>query len=210
MREPDAESLRRLYAGAGIRPETPEPDLASDEPVRFVADKDRQVTTTHPLSKAAFLVLGAIWPRWLAVPDLLAAARARVSAAGGRLATAEDETRLLGFLLRSYGANVTQLRSMACPFVTEISERPRASALARLQSRTLTEVTNLRHQSVRLEDSLVRRFLQLLDGTRDRTAIGREMAAALREEVHATAAPDVEKRIASTFDRVGQLGLLEA
>jgi methyltransferase-like protein len=209
VREPDPEVLRSLCVGAGTRPETPDPDVASDEPVRFVADRDREVTTTHPLSKAAFLVLGAIWPRWVAVSDLLSAARARVSAAGGRLATVEDETRLLSFLLRSYGANVAQLRSTACPFVTEISERPRASALARLQARTLTRVTNLRHQSVHLEDSLVRRFLQLLDGTRDRMAIEREMAEALREAVPATVAPDVDKGIASTFDRVSQLGLLE-
>src|ERR1019366_4167137 len=151
-REPDLESLRSLYVGAGTRPETPDPDVASDEPVRFVSEKDGNVTTPHPLSKAAFLVLGAIWPRWVAVSDLLSAARARVSAAGGPLATVEDETRLLRFLLGSYGANVTQLQSTACPFVTEVSDRPRASALSRLQARTLTTVTNLKHQSVRLED----------------------------------------------------------
>jgi methyltransferase-like protein len=211
VREPDPEVLRSLYVGAGTRPETPDPDVASDEPVRFVSEKDGEVTTTHPLSKAAFLELGVIWPRWVRISDLLAAARARVSAAGGRLATVEDETRLLHFLLRSYGANVTQLRSTACPFVTEISERPRASALARLQARALTAVTNLKHQSVRLEDPLVRTFLELLDGTRDRMTIASEMAAALRETDPAAAAlaADVKKGIALNFDRVSRLALLE-
>jgi SAM-dependent methyltransferase len=210
-REPDLESLRSLYVGAGTRPETPDPDVASDEPVRFVSEKDGNVTTPHPLSKAAFLVLGAIWPRWVAVSDLLSAARARVSAAGGPLATVEDETRLLRFLLGSYGANVTQLQSTACPFVTEVSERPRASALSRLQARTLTTVTNLKHQSVRLEDPLVRTFLELLDGTRDRMTIASEMAAALRVTDPATAvlAADVETGIALNFDRVSRLALLE-
>ncbi|HEX2758243.1 MAG TPA: hypothetical protein VHP60_07070, partial [Thermoanaerobaculia bacterium] len=142
---------------------------------------------------------------------LLSAARARLSAAGGRLATAEDETLLLRFLLGSHGANVTQLRSTPCPFVTEISERPRASALARLQARAITGVTNLRHENVLLEDPLVRTFLGLLDGTRDRTAIASEMAAALRETDPATAAlaADVEKGIALNFDRVTRLALLE-
>ncbi len=210
-REPDPEALRSLYVGASTRPKSEEPDVASDEPARFVSEKDAEVTTPHPLSKAAFLELGAIWPRWIRVSDLLAAARARLSAAGGRLATVEDETRLLRFLLASYGAHVTQLRSTPCPFVTEISERPRASALARLQARTLTKVTNLKHESIRLEDPLVRTFVGLLDGTRDRATIAREMAAALREKdpANAALAADVEKGIASNFARICQLALLE-
>ena len=93
MREPDPEALRSLYVGASTRPKSAEPDVASDEPVRFTSDAGRELTTPHPLSKAAFLELGAIWPRWVRVSDLLSAARARVSAAGGRPATAEDETR---------------------------------------------------------------------------------------------------------------------
>ena len=211
-KEPDPESLRSLHVGAETRPEKPHPDVASEAPVRFLTDKDGEVTTPHPLSKAAFLELGSIWPRWIPVSELLAAARARLSAAAGPPVGAEDETRLLGFLLRAYGANVAHLRSMRCPLVTEVSERPRASALARLQARTLPDVTNLAHKSVRLEDPLVRTFLGLLDGTRDRATIAREMAAALREarpEAEALAA-DVERGIALNFDRVGRLALLEA
>jgi methyltransferase-like protein len=209
--EPDPEVLRSLYVGAGTHPGSEDPDIASDEPLRFKSEKDGEVTTRHPLSKAAFLELGAIWPRSIRVSDLLATARERVLAAGGRLAAAEDEARLLRFLLASYGASVTQLRSTACPFVTKVSERPRASALARLQARTLTKVTNLKHESIRLEDPLVRTFLGLLDGTRDHMAIASEMAAALRANDPATAAlaSDVEKGVALNFDRVSQLALLE-
>ena len=211
VREPDPESLRSLHVGAGTLPETPDADVASDDPVRFKSEKDREVTTTHPLSKAAFLELGAIWPRRVRVSELVAAARARVLAAGGRPATAEDEARLLRFLLGCYGADVVQLWSTACPFVTVISERPRASALARLQARTRTKVTNLKHESIQLEDPLVRTFLGLLDGSRDRMAIAHEMAAALREaDPAATAlAAGVEKGIALNFDRVSRLALLE-
>ena len=210
--EPDPEALRSLYVGASTRPDCAEPDVVSDEPMRFVSEKEGEVTTAHPLSKAAFLELGVIWPRWIRVSDLLAAARARVSSAGGRPAKAEDETRLLRFLLASYSANVTLLQSTPCPFVTEISERPRASALARLQARTRTKVTNLRHESVRLEDPLVRTFLGLLDGTRDHTMIASEMAAAIREKDPDTAAlaADVEKGLALNFDRVSQLALLDS
>jgi len=179
--------------------------------VTFVSEKDGEVTTPHPLSKAAFLELGATWPRWVRVSDLLAAARGRLSTAGGRLATAADETRLLRFLLGSFGANVTHIRSVPCPFVTEISARPRASALARLQARARTPVTNLAHESVRLGDPLAITFLELLDGTRERTTIAHEMAAALRDKDPETAAraSDVERLIDLNFDRVSRLALLE-
>ncbi len=210
-REPDPDVLRSLSVSASSLPESGNPDIASDQAVTFKTEKEGDLTTPHPLSKAAFLELGMLWPRWVSVPDLVAAARARVSAAGGRSVTTEDEVRLLRFLLAAYGANVTRLHHMTCPFVTEISERPRVSALARLQARTSTQVTNLRHQSVRLEDPLVRRFLQLLDGTRDRAAIENEMAAALREAGPEAGkfAADVDAGVALNFGHVSRLALLE-
>ncbi len=181
-REPDPEVLRSLYVAASTRPKSEIRDVASDQLEHFSTGKGADVTTPHPLSKAAFLELGAIWPRWISIagPSRRRAC-ARLGGRGPPSPTAEDETRLLRFLLASYGGEVTELRSMACPFVTEISERPRASALARLQARTATEVTTLAHTSVFLVDPHVRHFLQLLDGTRDRAAIGNAMAAALRE-----------------------------
>ena len=48
-REPDPEALRSLYVGASTRPKSGEPDVASDEPLCFVSEKDGEVTTPHPL-----------------------------------------------------------------------------------------------------------------------------------------------------------------
>ncbi len=209
--EPDPEAIRALHVCASTRPSSGA-DVASDAPMSFTFEKEGELTTSHPLSKAAFLELGRIWPRWIRTTDLFSAARARLSSSGGRAATTEDEARLLRFLLAAYGADLADLKSAPCPFVTEVSERPRASALARLQARTSAPVTNLRHQSIRLEDPLVRTFLLLLDGTRGRAAITAEMEAALRERdpANAALAADVEEGIASNFERVGRLALLEA
>ena len=209
--QPDPDVLRSLCVSANTRPEPANPDIASDQAVTFKTEKEGDVTTPHPLSKAAFLELGLLWPRWIPVPELVEAARARVSAAGGRPVTTEDEARLFRFLLNAYGANVTRLHRAACPFVTEISERPRASALARLQARSATMVTNLKHQSVQV-DPLVRTFLELLDGTHGRPAIEREMAAALQAAGSEAAklAADVEAAVALNFRHVSRLALLES
>ena len=211
--EPDAETLRRLFIAASTRPESVEASLASDDPLGFATEQGRELKTPHPLSKAAFLLLGEEWPRWIPVEELLARARARVVEAGGPSSGDEDERRLLEFLLRGYGAHVLQLRSRPCPFVTSPSERPRASALARYQGPNGKGVTNLKHETVRLDDDLVRRLLSLLDGTRDRAAIEEEMARFLRERPGPEAdglLANLPAAVGRNLERVAKLALLEA
>ena len=48
---------------------------------------------------------------------------------------------------------------------------PGPAPCAREEARTRTHVTTLLHSTARLDDPLVRSFLQLLDGTRDRAAL---------------------------------------
>ena len=55
-------------------------------------------------------------------------------------------------------------------FTIEISERPQASPLARLQVENVPLVSNLRHEQVEL-DGLTYAVLRLLDGQRDRAAL---------------------------------------
>ena len=50
-----------------------------------------------------------------------------------------------------------------------------ASALARVQTGRGTRVTTLRHAGVDVPDELGRRLIGLLDGTRDRAALLREL-----------------------------------
>ena len=68
-----------------------------------------------------------------------------------------------------------QLHVWAPALATTPSERPVASALARLQAAEGTRITNLRHSSVDVPDALGRRLITLLDGTRDRDALLREL-----------------------------------
>jgi SAM-dependent methyltransferase len=69
---------------------------------------------------------------------------------------------------------------------TEPGERPRTSALARWQAARGADMVSLAYQLVRMEEPAARTLITLLDGTRDRTAIRADLAAAvgveLREE----------------------------
>jgi methyltransferase-like protein len=213
LKEPETSTLRRLFAASSTRPLPAEAPVTSRDPVRFATERGCEVTTPHPLSKVASLLLGEMWPRWISVEALLARARARLSRAGEPSPEADDELRLLRFLLQGYGGEFVHLRSRPCPFVTTPSERPRASALARLQGVNGAGVTNLQHEPVRLDDALVRRLLSLLDGTRDRAAIEKEMARFIREEDEPGAGPllaALPEAIERNLNRVAKLALLEA
>ena len=78
---------------------------------------------------------------------------------------------LEAILTDAFVAGVVRLHVHPASLVTQPTERPLASPLARLQARNQNEVTALSHIRVRLPDEHTRRLLMLLDGTRDRAAL---------------------------------------
>ena len=99
---------------------------------------------------------------------------------------------------------------------TEISSRPEVSALVRQQAQSGPIVTNQLHQAVRLEDEKVRRFVQLLDGTRSVETIILEMSRILESlastaEGNPTETKDgssVREEVERSLTVVSKLGLL--
>ena len=86
---------------------------------------------------------------------------------GTRLAPMEPDPRSLAqALLRCYAGQFVELHRFVPRFVTEVSDRPVGSPLARLQARTSGDLTNLRHYIVNVND-LDRMVLSHLDGSRD-------------------------------------------
>ena len=143
---------------------------------RRVNQEQEQLPSEHPVAKAAFAALGDAWPAALSFEELK------------ERAGAEDEPLLCDIVLGFFACGVFQLHVSRPPMATTVAERPRASALARLQARTGEYVTSLRHQVVHLEDDISRRLLRALDGTRDRAALARELAvesAELERALHA-------------------------
>jgi hypothetical protein len=173
------ERVHGLYASAEAEPLSESPDLRSTSSVVFRGPKGVEVETTAPLVKAALIHLGKAWPRHIHFAELLEIVRRRLAGVEAEQSGAEqrDEARDLGeALLRGCLAGLVELHAHAPAFVTEVSERPVASALARVQLRRGDPVATLRHTTLKIEDSLSRHLVGLLDGTRDRSALVRELA----------------------------------
>jgi methyltransferase-like protein len=91
---------------------------------------------------------------------------------------AHARRRLAANLLKLYSANAVEVHSIPSAFVTSISGRPLTTSLVRLQAAHGGRVTNLRHESLPVND-VERAVLSLLDGTRGRAEIVKELAAAV-------------------------------
>jgi SAM-dependent methyltransferase len=154
------ERFRVLFAASRVKPA----DIQEDGVQRFDFPGSGSLATNHPLTKKLLFDLSSLWPRW---------------------------TRLSEFELDSYPANAVadllmrlarsqalELRISPSILTSSITERPVVSALARAQiARGYSMVTNQRHQEVEMNNVLSRKLLSLLDGSRDRAALIRDLAA---------------------------------
>jgi methyltransferase-like protein/protein-L-isoaspartate O-methyltransferase len=170
--EPSAERVHRLHAATSGRAEGDEDELRSDRTVRFALLKDANVEIWHPVAKLAIAELTRAWPASMAVSELLERVRERRG-----VAAADDGKAVTETLLALHGAAAVELLAAPWRVRSTVSERPRTSALVRLQIREGRFVTSLRHERLEIADALSAALLARLDGSRDHAALVDELAA---------------------------------
>lgn len=146
------------------------------------------VTTEDPLAHAAFRALAAAYPRQLAFDALLAESAVA-------LANPPDPELLAEILFRACTAGVLAFTLHGSGIAYEPPGRPRASGWARRQAPSSEAVTNLLHETVRIEGELARSLLTLLDGTRDTPALTRDLNATIPGGDHQVTESDVRRML---------------
>ena len=121
------------------------------------------------------MCLSEAWPRSIAVEELRRLARQRLGwDVSDDDAAIQQDIEILGkWLLMGYTSptgNLVELHTVKSQFVVEVTDRPQASALVRYQARRGRQVTNLRHETVLLDD-LYREMVSRLDGSRTAEAL---------------------------------------
>jgi len=118
-----------------------------------------------------------------------------------------DAGALAATLWQAFRAGEVELSAAPPRHVTEPGERPEASPVARWQAAHGPELTNLRHDPVRLEDPLGRLLIGLCDGTRDRAGLVDGLVAA----VEGAAVRDrLEQRLEGNLEILAKLAMLRA
>jgi methyltransferase-like protein/2-polyprenyl-3-methyl-5-hydroxy-6-metoxy-1,4-benzoquinol methylase len=191
--KPQAQIVRRFYLSSVAKPETPGADLADRSVVKFVAKRIASVETNLPAAKAALGLLGEIWPDVLHFDEVLRRT--------GMDASDEEQAALCDVLFQTYRTGLLELHAYKPTYASTPTERPIASALARRQVRHGATVTNAWHQTVEIEDEIGKHLIGLLDGSRDRPAL-------LKELRQLYAGDDLEAQLERNLKAIGRLGLL--
>jgi methyltransferase-like protein/trans-aconitate methyltransferase len=176
VRRIDPDQFAKLFLAAQIRPRSPTPEIASTAVEQFETPRGVVVSSPSPALKAALSHLGRAWPHAVAFDELAQSAAAALAAGSNPPAgvppglSAEDRAALVHNLMQCSSIGAIDLYSDADSFVTRVTDRPCASRLARLQSRSGPQVTNRRHEPVKL-DNVDQNLLRYLDGEHDRPAL---------------------------------------
>ncbi|MDP3258163.1 MAG: methyltransferase regulatory domain-containing protein [Bosea sp. (in: a-proteobacteria)] len=180
---------------------------------RFEFEGGVRLSVDLHLCKAALRRLSQAWPGSIAFDTLVSQAVADVGAALGP-DLAGQVARLEEALIAIFKAGLLDFRLEPPTLTTAVTERPRASAVARWQAQSSREVTDLRHRMVALDGIVVRQFVSLLDGSRTPEMLLAELNAFL-DEVHGSGADvgDLPRRataeeVVTHLKDVARLGLL--
>ncbi len=176
----NAAQVLKMSASSDVQPSSSQPDIRSTTAEGFQCQSGGTVTSNHPVTKAALLHLGQVWPKSIAVSELFQTARAlsgRDGVSNGP-PEAEDLAWWLDAVVKLYAARFLELHTHTPAFTTEVSERPLASALARAQIRNgVGVVSNLAYGCIEVKDEPARQLVLLLDGTRNREQLLTELRA---------------------------------
>ena len=173
------DQITGFYLTSLAAPLKAEEDAPNPEVERFQAPDHATFATDHPLIRAGMHYLIETSPKVISFQELLGEVCARQ---GIDTPPAEYAQVLAAGILRAftYSPLLVELHVSAPKFTAEVSERPLASPLARLQALYSGTITNLRHESLKVE-GLTHFLLPHLDGQHDRAAL-LELIVKLAEE----------------------------
>jgi SAM-dependent methyltransferase len=157
--------LTALRVGSKARPVSEAPDLDGPAVEVFRVPDGRGLSTSVPITKAAFVALARHWPMNIAFDELHAQARSLLAVPDA--SPADERGILASDLMRCFAAGFAELHRSPSRYTIEPGERPQAGAVPRLQAGRGPRVTNLRHELTTLDDDQ-RRLCVLLDGSRTR------------------------------------------
>jgi methyltransferase-like protein/SAM-dependent methyltransferase len=205
-------SIRSYYVSSQARPSSPAPDFSPGAEETFRSSSGAELTTANPLARALFWYLIESQPQRVPFEKLVSEVESKARQGLGFVPKPDQDlaSELADFVWLMYSAGLVDLHVHVPPFTTQVSERPVASPLARLEARDGDVITTLHHRSLRLGDSLQRGLVMLLDGTRDHDALKKDLLRLFESGALTLVEGDkpvsdmqmVEKRIAAETENV--------
>jgi SAM-dependent methyltransferase len=157
-RRVEARRLRGLWASGELQAVESKP--GAPDGIVFRSGDGAEVSTNDPKLAQFLTAMGAAFPASLA------------------LDAAAEDADLAVMTLRLFVAQIIRIATAPFPFTLTPGDRPAVSPLARFQAaRGEKLLASLRHSPIQLEDAAARAFITLVDGTRTRDDLARQIVA---------------------------------
>jgi len=205
-------SVESFYVSSRVRPNSPAPNPSPGAEETFRSGNGTELSTANPLGRTLLWYLIESQPQRIPFEKLVGEVESRARRSLGYVWRPEQNVarEIADFVWRMYSAGLLDLHVHIPPFATEVSERPVASPLARLEARQGDLITTLHYRILRLGDPLQRGLVMLMDGTRDHEALKRDLLEIFKSGVLSLQDGDkpvadmqmVEKRIAAETEDV--------
>jgi methyltransferase-like protein/predicted O-methyltransferase YrrM len=168
-RHPGLEQLRRLNVVNRLLPVDREISTVDDTPMVFEVTKEALLTFHDPVQKTALVYLAEQLPRAVPFDELAQATLARLGNPIAQPYGAEEIARVL-FMIHTFYPSLINFNTWIPPSIFGVSQRPSASAAARLLAATGSPITNLIHRRVDMEEHS-RYLLWCLNGERSQAEL---------------------------------------
>lgn len=171
--------VKNLFLASQAALEPAATPAGAPEVETFRTPGGRGISCSSALTKSALRMLLRKWPMSIPFPELFAQCRAEAVSAG----RPADEEFFANEMLACLAAGVAEWRLNPDPFTTVVGPNPATTPSARLQAAQGGKVTNLRGETVVLDD-IHRMVLRHLDGTRQLGPLTDALLAFVREGGH--------------------------
>ena len=165
--------LDKFQLTSSIYPKSENPELTTSKAEKFVGIKGLGIEINHPLTKIALHYLGQIWGKSIGFPELLQKAKEILEAQDFTDKDWETQFKTAHaiFFQICFNTDLIDLSLYQPAAFTEVSDKPKVNALARRQLKDANNVATLLNKDIKIEDSISRHLLELLDGTRSRNDV---------------------------------------
>ena len=159
----DLELLKSYRVSASFRPVQEESGFGPGEDAELSDLLGQTIFVSDPVLKVALSVLGEGWPRMISFDELLK----EIIESGKAHVLSEEVSsdHLLSELVSLYRRDLLTFSCCNPPLSSEVFETPAASPFAAIQARSSSLITNLRYETVEL-DNFEKELLKHTDGTK--------------------------------------------
>jgi len=201
----DPRIVEKLFIAGFIEAETDEIEITDASPAKFCGPGPRNAKfgTNHPLSKAALVFLNKQWPKSVSFKELSGYLREVFKT----MDESEFEVEILqlkGFLLHLFKAEIIRFHSFQPKLSCAVNQYPKVSEYVRWQvSNESKTVTTPAGVNMEIEDEMVRAMLVLLDGSRDRETLLRDLtdaaegSDAAKDDLRAALSSQIDAKLSS-------------